>query len=362
MDQKEEYHLRKIVNELKSKRGRHTELISVYVSQGFDLNNIISQLANEQGTASNIKSKSTMKNVTSALEKTIQHLRLYKQTPPNGLAVFCGNVSEREGVPDLRIWAVEPSVPVNVRIYRCDQTFVTEPLEDLITPKDVYGLIAIDNKTATLARLRGARYDIITKLTSEYHGKHRAGGQSHRRFERIIEGQSHQFKVRVAECARDAFMGDIKNLRGLVIGGPAMTKDDFVDGDYLHHELKKKIIAVEDITYTDESGIRELINKAQDTLKDVELVRHKGVMQRFMRGVVSDGPVAYGADVEVAITAGAADTVMLSEKLGDEEIDRIYGMAKEKGALVEIISEEFEEGFQLANTFGGKAAILRFRI
>lgn len=362
MDPKQEYRLRKIVNELKSKRGRHTELVSVYVPKGFDINNVIGQLSEEQGTASNIKSKTTRKNVVDALEKIIQHLRLFKQTPENGLAVFCGNVSEREGIQDLQVWSVEPHEPIYVRIYRCDQTFVTEPLEELVTTKEVYGLIAIDNKEATIATLKGDRYNIIKKLTSGYRGKHRAGGQSQRRFERIVLEQSHEFKVRVGEAAAMAFLDNLKNLKGVIIGGPAGTKDDFVEGDYLHHELKKKIIAVQDITYTDESGIRELIDKSQEVLSNVEMVRQKTYMQRFLKELIHDGNIAYGEDIDKALNSGAVEVLLLSEHLDDEVIDELYEKAKATGAVVEILSDNFEEGFQLWNTFKGRAALLRFKI
>ena len=77
METKERFKLKKVIKELKSKQGRHTELISVYIPKGYDINNVLSQLSEEQGTASNIKSKTTKKNVTDALEKTIQHLKLF---------------------------------------------------------------------------------------------------------------------------------------------------------------------------------------------------------------------------------------------------------------------------------------------
>lgn len=362
MEPKEKFKLKKIIKELKSKQGRHTELISVYIPKGYDINNVLSQLAEEQGTASNIKSKTTKKNVVDALEKTIQHLKLFRQTPENGLAVFCGNISEREGVQDLRIWSIEPPEPINIRVYRCDQNFVTEPLEALVMPKDIYGLIAIDNKEATIATLKGDQYKIIKRLTSGYHGKHRAGGQSQRRFERVIRQESHEFKVRVGEYSENSFLSNIKEIKGIIIGGPAGTKDDFVEGDYLHHELKKKIIAVKDITYTDESGIRELIDKSKDVLSDVQMVRQKTLMQRFMKELVSDGNFAYGDDINKALETGAVETLLLSENLDDNTIDRLYESAKTTGANVEIVSDDFEEGFQLWNTFGGKAALLRFKI
>ena len=73
---------------------------------------------------SNIKSTSTRKNVVDALEKMIQHLRLFKKTPEHGLCVFSGNVAEREGQSDVKVWSVEPPVPLKTRIYRCDKEFV----------------------------------------------------------------------------------------------------------------------------------------------------------------------------------------------------------------------------------------------
>ena len=360
MESQEKYKLKKLINELKNKQGRHTELVSVYIPKGFSMINVLNQLGEEAGTASNIKSKTTMKNVTGALEKTIQHLRLFKQTPPNGLAVFCGNISEREGVQDLKVWSVEPSEPVTVRLYRCDKEFILGPLEELVMPKDIYGLIAIDNRDSTIAVLKGDRYNVITKLASGYHGKHKAGGQSHSRFERIIKNQSHEFKVRTGEAATSVFLPVVKDLRGIIIGGPAGTKDDFPD--FLHHELRKKVIAIKDITYTDESGIRELIEKSKDVLSEVQLVRQKICMQKFMKELVNDGAFAYGDDVDMAVSAGAAETLLLSEKLDEGVIDHLYEAAKGVGANVEIISDDFEEGVQLWLTFGGKAAILRYKI
>jgi len=299
-----------------------------------------------------------------ALEKIIQHLKTYKKTPPHGLAIFCGNVSEREGVQDIELWAIEPNEPVPIKLYRCDQAFVTEPLERILAPKNIYGLIAIDNKNATIATLRGDHYDIQSVMTSGYGGKHRAGGQSARRFERLADEESHRFKERVAEHAARAFLPIVSELNGIIVGGPAGTKDAFVEGDYLHHELRKKIIATKDITYTDESGIRELVNVSDEDLKEVEASQHRVQMQRFMKHLVKDsGTVAYGMnEVEDVLDKGAVDILLLSEKLQEDKIDELIDKAEQTGAKVEIVSDSFEEGNQLWVAFGGVAAILRYKV
>ena len=79
-----------------------------------------------------------------ALEKIIQHLKLFRKTPENGLVVFCGNVSTVEGKEDIKLWSYEPPVKMLQKIYWCDQEFVLKPLKELIMEKEVYGLIVLD--------------------------------------------------------------------------------------------------------------------------------------------------------------------------------------------------------------------------
>ena len=131
----------------------------------------------EQGTASNIKSASTRKNVIDALEKMISHLRIFKKTPEHGLAVFSGNVAEREGQQDFKVWSIEPPVPLKTRIYRCDKHFQLDLLRDMLETKEVYGLVVMDRREGNLAYLKGKTIIPLTNTTSNVPGKSRAGGQ-----------------------------------------------------------------------------------------------------------------------------------------------------------------------------------------
>ena len=51
------YKLKKLVKRLEKIKGRHTELVSVYIPACHNLDVVKSQLASEADTASNIKSK-----------------------------------------------------------------------------------------------------------------------------------------------------------------------------------------------------------------------------------------------------------------------------------------------------------------
>ena len=47
MNDKERFALRKKLKELEKYRARHTELVSVYIPSGYDIQKVINQLSNE---------------------------------------------------------------------------------------------------------------------------------------------------------------------------------------------------------------------------------------------------------------------------------------------------------------------------
>ena len=203
MDNKEFYEFKKQLKFLSKIRGRHTELVSVYIPAGYEISKVAAQIKDEQGTATNIKSKSTRKNVLSALERVMQHLRLYKQTPPNGLIIFSGNISEDEGNPKIELFTLNPPEPISVRIYRCDQQFVLDPLLEMIEDKRVFGLIIVERGEASIGLLRGKKVELLKHLTSRVPGKFRAGGQSSVRFARLREIAADDFKDTVGETSNE---------------------------------------------------------------------------------------------------------------------------------------------------------------
>ncbi len=173
---KQQHDLKKFVRELEQHKGRHTELITVYVPAGYDIVKIIQQIEQEKGTATNIKSASTRKNVIDALERMTQHLRLFRKTPENGLAAFSGNIAP-EGKQDFKVWSLEPPIPIATKIYRCDKTFQLDILLGMLEIKEIYGLVLMDRREAIIAYLKGKSINVVSKHTSNVPGKYKAGGQ-----------------------------------------------------------------------------------------------------------------------------------------------------------------------------------------
>ncbi len=401
-DARKRYEFKRMLEELEKHQGRGTELISVYIPPKRPISDVIAYLRDEYGTSSNIKSKTTRKNVMSAIESIMSRLKYFKMPPPNGLVVFVGHVLKRGDQTEMVSYVMEPPEPVQSFIYRCDSRFFLEPLKAMLGEKDVYGLIVIDRKEATIGLLKGTRVIPVKHLESMVPSKHHQGGQSSRRFERLIEQAVHEFFKRVGDKANEVFLNE--PIKGILVGGPGSTKEFFVKGDYLHHELKKKIIDLFDTGYTDEYGLHELVNKASRTLQELEVYKERKLLNRFFREIKRpDGGLAVYGEKEVreALERGAVDILLISDGLrryrvkwrcpqcgreieetikGEipekmcedcgipmevvekkDLIEEYYDLAEQNGSKVELISDESEEGKIFATAFGGIAALLRYK-
>jgi len=360
ISQKSRQRLKRLIEELEKYKGRHTELVSVYVPAGYDLIKIINHLQQEQNTAENIKSASTRKNVIAALEKMISHLKLFMKTPPNGIAVFSGNVAEREGETDIKVWSIEPPLPLSVRIYRCDKQFVLEPLKEMLEVKELFALVVMDRREADIALLKGKKIVPLISTHSHVPGKFKTGGQSAHRFEQLRELAAKDFYKKVAEYMKEQLLG-MTNLKGILVGGPGPTKYEFVE--YITTELKNKILAIKDVSYTGEFGLHELVEKSQDILSEQEVIEEKKLMQRFFDLLAKKpGMISYGiSEVEKDLNDGVVEILLLSEELPRETSERLEKLAEDKKTEIMIISTETREGIQLKE-LGGVAAILRYEV
>jgi len=400
----EKYRTERLIKELKSKRGRGTELISLYIPSGRPIGDVMSVLREEYSTATNIKDRTTRHHVLEALTSIMQRLKLFKKTPPNGLLILAGyTASDVPGDEKMEIYVLEPPQKLRTWLYRCDSRIHTEILGEMIAVKETYGLIVLDRGEAAFGILKGKFLEVVEEITSGIPGKHRAGGQSARRFERLHEQLVHEFYKRIGEHANRIFL-PIKDLKGIIIGGPGPAKEEFVDGDYLHYELKQKILGVFDVGYSGEAGIYELANRAADLLEDVSYIRERQLVNKFLYHLARDTGLAVYGDEEVrrCLLMGAVDTLLISEKLdavravlrcekcgyseektfrGDIKalrcpkcggqmivedsrplIENLMEIAESVGTNVELISAETSEGKELLKSFGGVAAILRFKI
>ncbi len=399
MDQKEKRKLEKKIKELEQMKGKGTELISLYIPHDQNVNEEVTRLKTEYSEAANIKSKSTRKHVQSAIKTILQSLKGVNELPENGVAIFAGHVDG-----DMKKEIITPPEPVQVNLYNCDNTFKLEPLKKLVESKEKYGLVTIDSKNATIAKLKGKHLEILQSFGSQVPSKHTKGGWSQKRFERIINQAKHEHYKKAADIINKEFKDE--EIRGVIIGGPGQAKDKIDSDQYLNKKITKKILGKPSTGYADESGIKELMQKSEELIKDLEVQKEREAVDKFMKKITGDELATYGLkQVVKALKQGKVKTLMISEDInwkktkikcpecGEEEekliknmeefqkqgkicskckeereikekrdvTEKLEQLAEETGSDIKYISTDTDKGKQFHDAFGGIGAILRYK-
>ncbi|KAK0732762.1 50S ribosomal protein L30e-like protein [Apiosordaria backusii] len=382
--------VKKLIKRLEAARGNGTSMISLIIPPKDQISRAAKMLAEEYGTASNIKSRVNRQSVLSAITSTQQRLKLYNK--------------ERKVNIDF-----EPFKPINTSLYLCDNKFHTEALAELLESDQKFGFIVMDGNGALFGTLSGNTRDIVHKFSVDLPKKHGRGGQSALRFARLREEKRHNYVRKVAELAVQNFITNDKvNVMGIVLAGSADFKNDLNASDMFDQRLATKVIKVVDVSYGGENGFNQAIELASETLGNVKFIQEKKLISKYFEEISQDtGRICYGVeDTLKALELGAVETLIVFENLeitrwvlkdsnGAEIIihstkqqdaaNRDRFMDKETGQEMEVVSQESflewiaehykdfgttlefvsdrsTEGNQFVKGFGGIGGILRYKV
>jgi peptide chain release factor subunit 1 len=404
-----QHKLRKFIAWLSDKEGRGMEFISLYIPREKSIDEVVAILKEESDSVI-MKSESVRDRLQETLKSIIQRLKLQKEIPENGLAIFAGTFVANDSESEvLNVEELVPPEPITAYLYEVDDHFRLEPLREMLRDQRVVGVVAMDSKEATFGVLNGDRLELIENITSGISGKSGKGGESQRRYERERGMELTYYFHRVAEHATKAFLEN-HQVTVLIVGGPGPTKEDFSKGDYLHYELKNLLLGMVDTQSAGREGVREVLSKSSDALKNMCVPEQKRLVQRLLADMgKQDGLAISGLDsvlnalkngeVEVALATDSTDMIEIvaickrcelsKAKIVDKKkkvqtvremisrpcekcnaveyaveekdiIDVLEDVASQTDARVEVISPESEEKARLT-ALGGFAALLRYR-
>ncbi|WEW56282.1 translation termination factor eRF1 [Emydomyces testavorans] len=400
--------VKKLIKRLEAARGNGTSMISLIIPPKDQVSRAAKMLAEEFGTASNIKSRVNRLSVLSAITSTQQRLKLYNKVPPNGLVIYCGEIITSEGKERKINIDFEPFKPINTSLYLCDNKFHTEALSELLESDQKFGFIIMDGNGALFGTLSGNTRDVLHKFSVDLPKKHSRGGQSALRFSRLREERRHNYVRKVAELAVQNFITNDKvNVAGLILAGSADFKNDLNQSDMFDNRLQAKVIKVVDVSYGGESGFNQAIELAAETLGNVKFIQEKKLIGKYFEEISQDtGRVCYGIeDTLKALELGATETLIVYENLDitrwslkssagvevvlhttkAQEANREMFMDKDTGqemeiveqgpllewlaekykdfgATLEFVSDKSTEGHQFVRGFGGIGALLRYKV
>lgn len=384
--------------------------LSVYVAPKDQISRVGKMLADEYGTASNIKSRVNRLSVLSAITSTQQRLKLYNRVPNNGLVVYCGTIVTEEGKEKKVNIDFEPHKPINTSLYLCDNKFHTEALQELLEDDAKFGFIVMDGNGCLFGTLSGNTREVIHKLQVDLPKKHGRGGQSALRFSRLREEKRHNYVRKVAELAVSFFITNDKvNVAGLVLAGSADFKTELSQSDMFDPRLQAKVVKVVDVSYGGENGFNQAIELSAESLSNVKFVQEKKLIQSYFDEISQDsGKYCFGVDDTLkALELGAVEHLIVWESLDlnryvlrnaageevvyhptkQEEKDRSFMMDKSPeaapntemevvevkpllewfaenyknfGTTLEFVTNRSQEGAQFVKGFGGIGGILRY--
>jgi len=365
-------------------------------------------LADEYGTASNIKSRVNRLSVLAAITSTQQRLKLYTKVPTNGLVVYCGTIVTEEGKEKKVNIDFEPFKPINTSLYLCDNKFHTEALSELLESDNKFGFIVMDGNGALFGTLSGNTREVIHKFAVELPKKHGRGGQSALRFARLREEKRHNYVRKVAELAVQFFITNDKvNVTGLILAGSADFKTELSQSDMFDNRLQTKVIKLVDVSYGGENGFNQAIELAAESLANVKFIQEKKLIQKYFDEISQDtGKFCFGVDDTLkGLELGAVETLIVWENLDttryvlknstgsevvvhmtkEQEKDRSLYIDKETGlemelvdrmpllewfadhykdfgANLEFVTNRSQEGSQFVKGFGGIGGLLRYKV
>jgi peptide chain release factor subunit 1 len=401
------FKLKRLIQHLDQMRGLGTSMITLIINYKDQINPYAKMLVDEVGRASNIKSRVTRQNVTDALTSTMEKLKLYNKTPPNGLVIYCGLVTMPEGGEKMFKIDMEPFKPINTSLYRCNNIFHTEELKTLLEDNDKFGFLIMDGNGSLFGTVQGSTRTIINQFKVDLPKKHGRGGQSANRFARIRTERRHNYLRKVAESATAAFItNDVPNIKGLVLAGSAEFKNDLQKSDLFDSRLLPIVIKIVDISYGGEMGFNQAIELSMDALRSVKFVHEKKVLNKFYEEIAKDtGKYVFGLkDTMTAMENGMVDLLISWENLdynrltlkdnegnirtevldsksiiGNKWTDEKTGVEyeileniqltewmldnyKNYVSRLEIVTDKSSEGNQFVKGFSGIGGILRYRV
>uniref|UniRef100_A0A7S4BN33 Eukaryotic peptide chain release factor subunit 1 n=1 Tax=Chrysotila carterae TaxID=13221 RepID=A0A7S4BN33_CHRCT len=400
--------IKKLIKSLEAARGNGTSMISLILPPKSQISMAAKMLADEFGTASNIKSRVNRLSVLSAITSTQQRLKLFTKVPPNGLVIYCGTILTDDNKEKKVNIDFEPFKPINTSLYLCDNKFHTEALSELLESDDKFGFIVMDGNGCLYGTLAGNTREILHKFSVDLPKKHGRGGQSALRFARLRLEKRHNYVRKVAEVAVQMFITNDKvNVAGIVLAGSADFKNDLYQSDNFDGRLSAKVLKTVDVSYGGENGFNQAIELSAESLSNVKFIQEKKLISQYFEQISQDtGKFCYGIDDTLkALEMGAVETLIVYEDLptmrytlknGQTQEEKIIHLTKDQesdasnfttsdgvelevveklalvewfasnyknfGATLEFVTNRSQEGSQFVKGFGGIGGILRYKV
>ncbi len=176
------------------------------------------------------------------------------------------------------------SLEVNVdNILVVDSSPYIRPIARILDEWDSYTLVLINTNSAKIFSISMGSVDDTKKISKDIMSKHKKGGWSQARFNRIRKGAIKDFFKEVIEELKK------RADERIIIAGPGTTKNKFID--MLPQNIEKKMVDIIDISIDDEN---KLIKKSLQLVSENEKRKSSEAVNHLKSEILKDGLAVYG--------------------------------------------------------------------
>ena len=282
--------LKKLIRELSDVYDTNSKdtYISVYLNENDDKSflkkrvNICSSLLNE--------------DEKNNFEKTIEEINEFlRKNKTDNIAIFASYK-----------YNYFRSIPLNIEVNNSlivDSSPYIRPLARILDEFKPFTLILLNSNHAKIFSIYLGQIRKTKNISSEIMNKHKKGGWSQARFQRIRKGAIHEFFLEVAEILEKI------DTEQIILAGPGPSKIQFKD--ILPKKFQQKIIDVIDVDLDDE---RKLLRESIHLISEKEKTIGRQAVEHLKEEILKDGLGVYGIDDTLKAVKNGQVELLIVEK------------------------------------------------
>jgi len=311
-------------------------------------------------------------------DKTMQTIEKYLVTNDGedgqkGHVIFASNEHDffkayKLGLPveDLMVVATSPYI---------------RPVARLLEDYETFGLVVLDSHRARIYVVSSGKIEDKDRIAKDIMNKHKKGGMSQARFQRLRQGAIEHFLKEVSEGMVKLFSKD--NVVKIIIAGPGEAK--ILLTNFLPNELKGLLLDLIDADFDEADG--ELVSKAKEAVQKDDKETVSNDVAQLNEEILKHGLAVYGLNEVIdAVKNGQIELLLVSigHKLSGwicekcqlfdsgindkcpncsgkvaevDVIEEIIDFAKRTGAKIDFVDDN-----PILQDLGGVGGLLRFNV
>jgi peptide chain release factor subunit 1 len=196
------------------------------------------------------------------------------------------------------------SIPIKVEnLLVLDSSPYLRPLARILDELEDFTLVLVSSNSAKIFSISLGKIKDSRKLSADIMNKHKKGGCSQARFNRLRRGAIHAFLIEVAEELQK------KDDDQIIVAGPGNAKNQFID--LLPKNIRENIVDVIDIDIDDEN---KLMKESIHLISEKEKRQSHEAVQHLKEEILRDGLAVYGIDETLKAVKNGQVELLLIEK------------------------------------------------